>query len=67
VKYRYLDLILGAFGVTLVVSNVASTKVATLDLGGWRPVFDGGTFLFPLTYVFATCSPRSTATPGRGG
>ena len=49
---RYFDLILGAFAVTLVVSNIASTKVATLDLGAWRPVFDGGTFLFPLTYVF---------------
>ncbi|WP_045235307.1 queuosine precursor transporter [Deinococcus pimensis] len=49
---RHLDLIMGAFAVTLVVSNVASTKVATLDLGGWKPVFDGGTFLFPLTYIF---------------
>jgi len=49
---RYLDLIMGAFAVTLVVSNVASTKVATLDLGAWKPVFDGGTFLFPLTYIF---------------
>ena len=52
VRPRHFDLILAAFAVTLVVSNVASTKVATLDLGFWKPVFDGGTFLFPLTYVF---------------
>lgn len=49
---RYFDLILGAFAVTLVVSNIASTKVATLNLGSLKPVFDGGTFLFPLTYIF---------------
>jgi queuosine precursor transporter len=53
---RYFDLIMAAFAVTLVVSNIASTKVATLELGpmlaNWKPVFDGGTFLFPLTYIF---------------
>jgi queuosine precursor transporter len=53
---RYFDLILAAFAVVLVVSNIASTKVATLEMGavlsGWKPVFDGGTFLFPLTYIF---------------
>ena len=36
----------------LVVSNIASTKLAVLELGSWKPVFDGGTFLFPLTYIF---------------
>ncbi len=51
-KFRFLDLILGAFAVALVVSNIASTKVATLDLGFWKPIFDGGTFLFPITYIF---------------
>lgn len=50
--FRYFDLILGAFAVTLVISNIASTKVATLNLGALKPVFDGGTFLFPLTYIF---------------
>jgi queuosine precursor transporter len=52
VKLKYFDLILGTFAVVLVVSNVASTKLATLTLGAWKPVFDGGTFLFPLTYIF---------------
>ncbi|PYE54242.1 queuosine precursor transporter [Deinococcus yavapaiensis] len=49
---QYFDFIMGAFAVTLVISNVASTKVATLNLGALKPVFDGGTFLFPLTYIF---------------
>jgi queuosine precursor transporter len=52
VKFRFFDLILAAFAVCLVVSNIASTKTATLDLGFWKPVFDGGTFLFPITYIF---------------
>ena len=51
-KFRFFDLILAAFAVALVISNIASTKVATLDLGFWKPVFDGGTFLFPITYIF---------------
>jgi uncharacterized integral membrane protein (TIGR00697 family) len=51
-RLRYFDLILGAFAVVLVISNVASTKLAVIDLGIWRPAFDGGTFLFPLTYIF---------------
>jgi queuosine precursor transporter len=50
--FRYFDLILAAFAVILVVSNIASTKLATATLGTWKPVFDGGTFLFPLTYIF---------------
>jgi queuosine precursor transporter len=50
--FRYFDLILAAFAVILVVSNIASTKLATATLGNWKPVFDGGTFLFPLTYIF---------------
>ncbi|WP_293911259.1 queuosine precursor transporter [Deinococcus sp.] len=51
-RSRYFDLILGTFAVVLVVSNLASTKTAQADLGIWKPAFDGGTFLFPLTYVF---------------
>lgn len=51
-RFKYFDLIMGTFAVVLVVSNFASTKVASLNLGAWKPVFDGGTFLFPLTYIF---------------
>ena len=51
-RSRSFDLILGLFAVVLVVSNLASTKTATVNLGFWQPAFDGGTFLFPLTYIF---------------
>lgn len=51
-RFRYFDLIMGTFAVVLVVSNIASTKTATANLGFWRPAFDGGTILFPLTYIF---------------
>ena len=46
--YRYLDLIMVAFVVVLMVSNVVSTKI--LVLGPFT--FDGGTILFPLSYIF---------------
>lgn len=45
---KYLDLIMVAFVVVLLVSNVASTKI--LDLG--MLTFDGGTILFPIAYIF---------------
>ncbi|WP_425146374.1 queuosine precursor transporter [Deinococcus sp.] len=51
-RFRYFDLILGLFAVVLIISNVASTKTATANLGVWKPAFDGGTILFPLTYIF---------------
>ena len=51
-RFRYFDLIMGTFAVVLVVSNIASTKTATANLGFWKPAFDGGTILFPLTYIF---------------
>lgn len=46
--YRYLDLIMVAFVVVLMVSNIASTKF--LALGPFT--FDGGTILFPFSYIF---------------
>lgn len=49
---RYLAAIQGIFAVVLVISNIASSKLATVHLLGWTPTFDGGTFLFPLTYIF---------------
>ncbi len=51
-RFRYFDLILGLFAAVLIISNLASTKTATADLGFWKPAFDGGTILFPLTYIF---------------
>ncbi|OGC89547.1 MAG: transporter [candidate division Zixibacteria bacterium RBG_16_53_22] len=46
--YKYYDIILGLFVAVLLISNVASTKI--LDLGPFT--FDGGTILFPISYIF---------------
>jgi uncharacterized integral membrane protein (TIGR00697 family) len=54
-SYRYLDTITALFAVIVVVSNVASSA-KIVDLGfsifGIPMAFDGGTLLFPLSYVF---------------
>ena len=36
------------FVAVLLISNIASTKIVTL----WKFTFDGGTLLFPLSYIF---------------
>ena len=46
--YRYLSFITAFFVTILLVSNIASTKI--LLLGPFT--FDGGTILFPLSYIF---------------
>jgi uncharacterized integral membrane protein (TIGR00697 family) len=53
--YKHLDLVTAFFVTILIVSNVASSA-KIVDLGfsifGVRMAFDGGTLLFPLSYVF---------------
>jgi len=54
-SYRYFDLIMAVFVTVLVVSNVASSaKIVDLRLRvfGVPMAFDGGTLLFPLSYIF---------------
>lgn len=46
-SYKYLDLITALFAVILLVSNIVSSKI--LVLGPFT--FDGGTVLFPLSYI----------------
>lgn len=46
--YRYFDLIMASFVAVLLISNVASSKI--MDLGPFT--FDGGTILFPVSYIF---------------
>jgi len=46
--FRYFDLIMALFVAVLLISNIASTKILTL----WKFTFDGGTILFPLSYIF---------------
>ncbi len=47
-SYKYLTTISVFFVAVLLISNVASTKIVDL---GWL-TFDGGTLLFPLSYIF---------------
>ena len=52
---RYFDLIMAAFVAVLLISNVASSaKIVDwgVSLFGIRLSFDGGTLLFPLSYIF---------------
>jgi len=47
-NYKYLDVIIVIFVTILLVSNIVSTKIT--DLGIF--VFDAGTLIFPLSYIF---------------
>ena len=47
-SYKYFDLIMALFVAVLLISNVASSKI--LELGPFT--FDGGTLLFPISYIF---------------
>ena len=53
--YKSLDLVMAAFVAVLIISNIASSA-KIVDLGfslfGIPMAFDGGTVLFPLSYVF---------------
>lgn len=47
-SYKYLDVITGIFVAVLIVSNIASSKIVSVN----GILFDGGTILFPLAYIF---------------
>jgi uncharacterized integral membrane protein (TIGR00697 family) len=55
IRYRYLDMVMAFFAAILIISNAASSA-KIVDLGfslfGIRLSFDGGTILFPISYVF---------------
>ncbi len=54
-QFRFFDLIMAVFVTVLVVSNVASAaKIVDLgfSISGVPMAFDGGTLLFPLSYIF---------------
>jgi len=46
--YKHLDTITALFVAVLLISNVASTKIVNFGFF----TFDGGTLLFPLSYIF---------------
>lgn len=47
-SYRFFDILVALFVAVLLISNIASTKILSL----WKFTFDGGTILFPLSYIF---------------
>jgi len=54
-NFKYYDIIMAFFVMILVVSNIASSaKIVDLkaELFGLPLAFDGGTILFPLSYIF---------------
>ncbi|MDD5040874.1 MAG: queuosine precursor transporter [Candidatus Peribacteraceae bacterium] len=53
--YRYFDFVMAAFVAVLLISNIASSaKIvdAGFSILRLRLSFDGGTLLFPLSYIF---------------
>lgn len=48
-SYKYLDVVIGTFVAVLLISNLASSA-KIVALGPFT--FDGGTLLFPLSYIF---------------
>ena len=51
-NYKHLLRITAFFITVLLVSNITSTKIVDLSFR-WLPIiFDGGTLLFPLSYIF---------------
>lgn len=54
-SYRYYDIVMSAFVATLLVSNITSSaKIADFGVSIFSLplVFDAGTLLFPLSYIF---------------
>src|SRR3989339_2270683 len=47
-NFKYFDVIMAVFVAVLLISNIASTKILVF----WKFTFDGGTLLFPLSYIF---------------
>ncbi len=53
--YKYFDLLMAAFVAVLLISNVSSSaKIVDwgMSLRGIKLAFDGGTLLFPISYIF---------------
>ncbi len=47
-RLKYFDMIMAFFIAVLIISNIVSAKIVAVG----PAVFDGGTILFPLAYVF---------------
>ncbi|HEX5958440.1 MAG TPA: queuosine precursor transporter [Hyphomicrobiaceae bacterium] len=53
-QYRYFDLVMVAFVVVLVCSNlIGPAKIAQVEIPGWGAyVFGAGVIFFPISYIF---------------
>ncbi len=54
-QYRFYDLIMALFVTVLLLSNLlSSAKIIDLgiDIGPVRLIFDAGTLVFPISYIF---------------
>jgi queuosine precursor transporter len=54
-QYRYYDLVMGSFVTVLLLSNLlSSAKIIDLgvSIGPLALVFDAGTLVFPISYIF---------------
>ena len=47
-NFKHLDTITALFVAVLIISNIASSKIVKI----WFFEFDGGTIIFPLSYIF---------------
>lgn len=47
-RYRHIDVVTASFVAVLLISNVAALKVFVL----YGLTFDGGAFIFPISYIF---------------
>lgn len=47
-SFKYLDLITASLVAVLLISNISATKIIHI----FGLTFDGGTFLFPMSYIF---------------
>lgn len=47
-RYQHVDVITASFVAVILISNIAALKVFTL----WGRPFDGGAFIFPISYIF---------------
>ena len=52
-QFKYYDLMMAAFVVVLICSNIIGpAKLATLNIGEFNFIYGAGVLFFPLSYVF---------------
>jgi len=49
--YKYFDVIVAVFAASLLISNLAATKLIEFKIGSFSIFTDGGGILFPVVYI----------------